>query len=251
MTTVGMNNMMMNGGVGMNNKMQMTTVGNMNNNNMMMNNMNMNNMNMNMNNMNMNNMNMNMNNNMMMNKMGMNNMNMMNNMGMNNMNMMNNMGMNNMNMMNMRMMNPGMNNMNMMNMGMMNPGMNNMNMMNMNMMMPNGMVNSGNFGMNLSQKIEDNEGWTITYEKDGTETQLKISPDKTILEAGNVYKLKANLKGDLKYKYGTKYLDGSLQLCQSGLVDGAKITVEVVSEQIKIIDFIFKYNLYLFNLSKK
>ena len=145
----------------------------------------------------------------------------MNMMGMMNMGMMNpgmmNMGMMNPGMMNMGMMNPGLMNPGIMTPGMMTPGMNNMNMMNMGM-------------MNLSQKntIEDDEGWTITYVKDETETTIKISPDKTILEAGNIYKLKTNLKGEMKYKYGDKYLDCSLQLCQSGLVNNATIFVECV-----------------------
>ena len=141
------------------------------------------------------------------------------------------------------MMNPAMNNMNMMNMGNMGnigtmyPGMNNMNMinsmnmgmspmMNMNMMIPQRMINSGPI---TPVKIEDNEGWTLTFEKDGKETKIKISPDKTVLEAGNMFKLKANLAGDLKlkYKYGSKFLDNSLQLCQSGLIEDSKINVVV------------------------
>ena len=119
------------------------------------------------------------------------------------------------------------NNMNMMNMGM-NMGMMNVNMMPNRMASSMGPLNLGMMNPNLNVKIEDNEGWTIKYEKDGTETTLKISPDKTILEAGNVYKLKANIKSELKYKYGSKYLDSSLQLCQSGLVDGSTINVETV-----------------------
>ena len=134
-------------------------------------------------------------------------------------------------MMNMGMMNTGM--MNNMNMGMMNPGMmNNMNMMNMAMQqrMANSMGNL-NLGINLSQnlKIEDKSGWTLTYEKDGKKTTMKISPNKTVYEAGNMYKLETHLKEDfkLKYKHESKYLDTSLQLCQSGLMDGDTINVEV------------------------
>ena len=120
-------------------------------------------------------------------------------------------------MMNQGMMNMGMMNMGMMNMGMMNPGMMNM-----------GMMNPGMMKLPQNNKIEDDEGWTITYVKDGNETTIKISSDKTILEAGNIYKLKANQRGEMKYKYGDKYLDSSLQLCQSGLVDNSKIIVECV-----------------------
>ena len=119
------------------------------------------------------------------------------------------------------MMTPGMN-MGMMNPGMMNMGMNNMNMMNM------GQNNMGMMNLSQNNKIEDDEGWTITYVNNETETPIKISPDKTILEAGNIYKLKANLKGEMKYKYGDKYLDCSLQLCQSGVVDNSKIIVECI-----------------------
>ena len=101
-----------------------------------------------------------------------------------------------------------------------------MNMNMMNMAIPQRMINSGPI---TPVKIEDNEGWTLTYEKDGKETKIKISPDKTVLEAGNIYKLKANIASDLKlkYKYGSKFLDNSLQLCQSGLIDDSKINVVV------------------------
>ena len=118
-------------------------------------------------------------------------------------------------------MNPGMMNMGMM--GMMTPGMMNMGMMNPGMMTP-GMMTPGMMNMQ-NNKLEDDQGWTLTYVKDGKETLIKISPDKTIVEAGNIYKLKTNQKGELKFKYADKFLDGSLQLCQSGVGDGGKIFV--------------------------
>jgi len=175
----------------------------------MMNNMNMNNMNMGMNGMNMG---MNGMNPMMMNNM--NGMNGMNPMMMNNMNGMNPMMMNNMNMMNMNGMNPMMmNNMNMMNMM-------NMNGMNMGMNMMN---------MNQNMNMGDAQGWNIIFEEKSGNARVNItlSSDKKVIEAINLYKLKANRSNEenIKFIFNGKTLATELSLSQAGLTDNAVITV--------------------------
>ena len=155
----------------------------------------------------------------------MNNMNMMNAMcGMDDMNMMNAMGgMGNMNMMNAM---GGMGNMNMMNaMG----GMGNMNMMNpmggMNMMNQMGGMNMMNTD---SVKLDDNKGWNLFFENqnDRKIITIKISENKTVKEAINMYKIKANRTNEkLKFVFNNKELFDEMKICQSGLNDHSKILV--------------------------
>ena len=156
---------------------------------------------------------------------GMGDMNMMNAMGgMNNMNMMNAMGgMDNMDMMNAM---GGMNNINMMNaMG----GMNNLNMMN-----PMGGMNMMNQmnGMNMmntdSVNLEDNKGWNLIFENqnDRQTVNIKISENKLVKEAINLYKLKSNrTKEKLKFVFNNKELFQDMRICQSGLNNMSKILV--------------------------
>ena len=103
----------------------------------------------------------------------------------------------------------------------MNPMMMNMNMMNM---MP----------MNVS--IGDNQGWNLIFEeKQGNRrTIIRISPDKTVQEAINLYKIKTNKKNNenIKFIYNGKQLYPSLQLCQSGLSNNNVITVITLKEFI-------------------
>ena len=153
---------------------------------------------------------------------------MMNNMNMNNMNM-GNMG--NMGMSGMSGMNPMMN-MNMMNMG----GMNGMNpMMNMNMMNMGGMngmnpmMNMNMMNMNQNMTIGDDQGWNIIFEEKSGSSRItiRISPDKKVIEAINLYKLKANRSNEenIKFIFNGKTLATELSLSQAGLNDNATITV--------------------------
>ena len=159
---------------------------------------------------------------------------MMNNMNMNNMNMgMNgmNMGMNGMNPMMMNNMNGmnGMNPMMMNNMNGMNPMMmNNMNMMNM--MNMNGM-NMGMNMMNMNQNMNmgDAQGWNIIFEEKSGNARVNItlSSDKKVIEAINLYKLKANRSNEenIKFIFNGKTLATELSLSQAGLNDNSIITV--------------------------
>ena len=167
---------------------------------------------------------MNMNNPMMMNNMNMNNPMMMNNMNMNNPMMMNNMNMNNPMMMNNMNMNPMMmNNMNM------NPMM--MNNMNMNPMMMNQMMmmfQNMNNGNNANNANNNNTLWNLVFEKKNGEqsVNLSISPNSTVQEAINLYRIRTNQVNDeIKFIFNGKQLDYSLSISQSGLNNGAKITV--------------------------
>ena len=154
--------------------------------------------------------------------------------GMNNMDMMNAMGgMNNMDMMNpmggMNMMNP-MNGMCDMNINMMN-AMGGMNNMNVNMMNPMGgmnMMNQMNMMNTDSVKLEDNNGWNLIFENqnDRTTVNVKISENKTVKEAINLYKLKANrTKEKLKFVFNNKELFTEMRICASGLNNMSKILV--------------------------
>ena len=154
-------------------------------------------------------------NNMMMNQ-GMGNGNM-NGMDMNMMNQMGGMDMNNMNMMGMG----GMNNMmgmggmnNMMGMG----GMNNMNMMGMGGM---DMMNQD------SVKIDDNKGWNLIFENqnDKQTYNIRISENKTVQEAINMYKIKSGRQGKMKFIFNNKELCADFKICQSGLNNLSRILV--------------------------
>ena len=143
---------------------------------------------------------------------------------MNNMNGMNPMMMNNMNGMNPMMMNNmnGMNGINPMMMNNMNPMMNMMNMNNMNPMM--NMMN-----MNQNMNIGDAQGWNIIFEEKSGSSRItiRISPDKKVIEAINLYKLKANRSNEenIKFIFNGKTLATELSLSQAGLNDNATITV--------------------------
>ena len=146
-----------------------------------------------------------------------------------------NMGMNPMGMNPMGMNPMGMNTMGMNPMGMdptmgMNPmGMNpmGMNPMGMNPMGMNPMgINP--MGMNKNVTIGDNEGWNLIFEdkKGNKRITVTISPDKTVQEAINIYKIKANLDDNqAKFIFNGKSLCTTLTLSQSGLNNNNVITV--------------------------
>ena len=126
----------------------------------------------------------------------------------------------------MAMMNPQM-------MAMMNPQMSMMNnpqMMQMMQMMMNNpqimaMMNNPAGGGNIS--IDDNQGWNLVFEKKsgGPTINLTISPEKTVTEAINAYKIKSMQDGEMKFIFNGKELPYSLKICQSGLNNGSKILV--------------------------
>ena len=171
--------------------------------------------------------------NMGMNPMGMNPMGMnpmgMNTMGMNPMGMDPTMGMNPMGMNPMGMNPMGMNPMGMNPMGMNPMGMNPMgiNPMGINPMGMNPMgINP--MGMNKNVTIGDNEGWNLIFEdkKGNKRITVTISPDKTVQEAINIYKIKANLDDNqAKFIFNGKSLCTTLTLSQSGLNNNNVITV--------------------------
>ena len=105
-------------------------------------------------------------------------------------------------------------------------GMNMMNPMMMNGMMPMGEMNNN---MNMNMNIGDNQGWNLLFEeKNGERTiNVTISPDKTVREAINIYKIKANQDSEaqIKFIFNGKQLAYDLTLSQSGLQNNSKITV--------------------------
>ena len=139
-----------------------------------------------------------------------------------------------MDMMNNQMM-PNMNNMGMnpSMMGMMNnPMMANMNNMPMDpsMMMNNQMMGNmpgiqGLGGMNMD--IGDINGWNLIFEnqKDGQSYNIRISQYKTVQEAINLFKIKSNQSGKMKFIFNNKELFPQMKICQSGLENLSRITV--------------------------
>ena len=110
---------------------------------------------------------------------------------------------------------------NMLNMTM---GMNNnmMGMQGMNMIMPmNGMMNFGMQTINL----DDPEGWTLLFENNKKITNIKISEQKLVKEAINMYKVKTGYTKHCKFIFNSMELFPELKICQSGLMNNSKIIV--------------------------
>ena len=166
-----------------------------------------------------------------MNGMDMNMMNQMGGMGGMDMNMMNQMG--GMNGMDMNMMNQ-MAGMGGMDMNMMNQmaGMNGMGGMNMNMMnQMAGMGGMNMMGMNMmnqdSVNIDDNKGWNLIFENqnDKQTYNIRISENKTVQEAINLYKIKSGRNGKMKFIFNNKELCPDFKICASGLNNLSRILV--------------------------
>ena len=114
----------------------------------------------------------------------------------------------------------GMNNM--MGMG----GMNNMMAMGgMNNMM--GMGGMNNMMNQHSVKIDDNQGWNLIFENqnDKQTYNIRISENKTVNEAINLYKIKSGREGKMKFIFNNKELCTDLKICQSGLNNLSRILV--------------------------
>ena len=94
-----------------------------------------------------------------------------------------------------------------------------------NMMMANNQMMINNPIGNMS--VDDNQGWNLVFEKKsgGATINLTISPEKTVTEAINAYKLKSMEDGQMKFIFNGKELPYSLKICQSGLNNGSKILV--------------------------
>ena len=126
-------------------------------------------------------------------------------------------------------MNPMM--MNNMNPMMMNQMMNNMNPMMMNQMNMNPMMLMMFQNMNNNNNNNNNnqEVWNLFFKtKNGTEqaVMIVVSPDVTVKEAINLYRIKTNQLNDaINFIFNGKQLDLNLKLSQSGLNNASTITV--------------------------
>ena len=126
-------------------------------------------------------------------------------------------------------MNPGM----MMGNGNMNPG----------MMMGNGFMNPGmvpqmpiNNGFVIgpmqtpmvgNMSFEDLNGWNLIFENQTTKTSIsiRISEQKFVKEAINMYRIKSGTKENHRYIFGGKELYPDMIICQSGLKNFSRILV--------------------------
>ena len=85
-------------------------------------------------------------------------------------------------------------------------------------------------GMNPTKSVTigDKEGWNLIFEdkKGNKRINVTISPDKTVQEAINTYKIKANLEdAQAKFIFNGKSLCTTLTISQSGLTNNGVITV--------------------------
>ena len=122
-------------------------------------------------------------------------------------------------------------NQNMMNQNMMNQNMMN-NLMMQNMMMYQMMPNMGINPTSMLNQINENSlidpnGWNLKFEipRDGKTYNIVIDRNKKVQEAINRFKLKSNIQDKCKFIFNNKELFPELEICQSGLQDGSKISV--------------------------
>ena len=126
-------------------------------------------------------------------------------------------------------MNPGM----MMGNGFMNPG----------MMMGNGFMNPGmvpqmpiNNGFVIgpmqtpmvgNMSFEDLNGWNLIFENETTKTliSIRISEQKYVKEAINMYRIKSGTKENHRYIFGGKELYPDMIICHTGLKNYSRILV--------------------------
>ena len=113
-----------------------------------------------------------------------------------------------------------------------NIGMNfNNNQMNMNIPNPNAMqmMQMQMMQMQMMMNMMNNNQWTLIFEeKNEKRTDIRISPDKTIREAINLYKIKSNTTEDereMMFIHNGKRLHYDLKINQTGLVDNSIIIV--------------------------
>ena len=92
---------------------------------------------------------------------------------------------------------------------------------NMNMQMMNNKINDINI-------MDDNDSWNLIFERKATMEKINIiiSPEKTIQDAINLYKIKSgNNKEGLKFIFNSRQLYPNRKICESGLVEKANILV--------------------------
>ena len=143
-------------------------------------------------------------------------------------NMMMNQGMGGMDMNMMGMGGMDMNNMNMMNQINIMNQMNQMNQMNlMNQMNQLKQMNQMNMMNENSVNIDDNKGWNLIFENqnDKQTYNIRISEQKTVQEAINMYKIKSGREGKMKFIFNNKELFAEMKICQSGLSNLSRILV--------------------------
>ena len=106
-------------------------------------------------------------------------------------------------------------------------GMNNN--MNTNMMNQMGGMYMNMNMMNLMGeiKIDDDEGLNLVFEnQDDKEIyNIKISPDRYLIEAFNRYKIKSGREGEMNFFYNNKYLFPDDKISYAGLLDLSRILV--------------------------
>ena len=114
-----------------------------------------------------------------------------------------------------------------------------MNMMNqmggmggMDMNMMNQMGGMGGIDINMMNQmggmnLGDNKGWNLIFENQNDKQMydIRISENKTIREAINLYKIKSGREGKMKFIFNNKELIPEVQICKSGLNNLSRILV--------------------------
>ena len=97
-----------------------------------------------------------------------------------------------------------------------------MNQMMMNQMMMNQMMVNNNLNSD-----EEYKRWNLIFDmkKNNTRTAVQISPEKKIIEAINMFKLKINCKERMRFRFNGKDLNPDLTINKSGLSNNSVITV--------------------------
>ena len=111
----------------------------------------------------------------------------------------------------------------------------NMGGINMNMNNNNNIMNQiGEMNNNMDMmnqigeiKLDDYEGLNLVFENaDDNETyNIKISPDKYIIEAINRYKIKSGREGEMNFIFNDNYLLPDDKIRETGLLDLSRILV--------------------------
>ena len=96
-------------------------------------------------------------------------------------------------------------------------------------MMGNPMMGNGMMGNAPNMSIGDSSGWNLIFEEKSGNSRIniRINSDKTVQEAINLYKIKANIENNnnIKFIFNGKTLATQLSLSQAGLQDNSIITV--------------------------
>ena len=98
--------------------------------------------------------------------------------------------------------------------------MQNMNM-NPSMMM---MLMNNQMGGNINA-IDDLIGWNLQFEVGGKIYNIIINENKTVQEAIEKFKKRSSIKDNCEFIFNNKKFSTELKICESGLSNGAKISV--------------------------